>query len=77
MSKEDEQQAIHAISAIIAQWWREHSRNDDPPESVTSRGHDDAVLAEKYVRAGQQTCCVSILIGHRRARCSSSLVAAG
>jgi len=40
MSKEDEQQAIHAISAMIAQWWRKHGRDDDPPESATSGGHD-------------------------------------
>jgi len=41
MSKEDEQQAIHAISAMIAQWWREHGR-DDPPETATADDHDDA-----------------------------------
>jgi hypothetical protein len=42
MSKEDEQQAISAISAMIAQWWREHGRDDYPPASGTSGGHDGA-----------------------------------
>jgi hypothetical protein len=42
MSKEDEQQAIHAISAMIAQWWREHGRDDDAPETATADDHDDA-----------------------------------
>ncbi|MFI7546064.1 hypothetical protein [Actinoplanes sp. NPDC049599] len=42
MSKEDEQQAIHAISAMIAQWWLEHGRDDDAPETATADDHDDA-----------------------------------
>jgi hypothetical protein len=42
MGKEDEQQAIHAISAMTAQWWRQHGRDDAPPESAKSGGHDGA-----------------------------------
>lgn len=42
MSKQDEQQAIHAISAMIEQWRQERSRDDDPPEGTTSGGHDGA-----------------------------------
>jgi hypothetical protein len=42
MSKEDERQAIHAISAMIAQWWQKHGRDDDPPESAMPGGHDGA-----------------------------------
>jgi hypothetical protein len=42
ISKEDEQQAIRAISAMIAQWWREHGRDDDPPENATPGDHDGA-----------------------------------
>jgi hypothetical protein len=41
MSKEDEQQAIHAISAMISQWWREHGREDDAPETATKDDHGD------------------------------------
>jgi hypothetical protein len=38
MSKEDEQQAIQAIVTMIAQWWREHSRDSDPPDGATPSG---------------------------------------
>jgi hypothetical protein len=41
MSKEDEQQAIYAISAMIAQWWREHGRDDEAPETATADDHED------------------------------------
>lgn len=42
MSKEDEQQAIHAISAMIAHWWREHGQDDDAPETATADDHNGA-----------------------------------
>jgi hypothetical protein len=42
MSKDDEQQAIHAISAMIAQWWGVHGRDDDAPETATADDHDGA-----------------------------------
>jgi hypothetical protein len=42
MSKEDEQLAIHANSAMIAHWWREHGRVDDAPETATADDHDAA-----------------------------------
>jgi hypothetical protein len=35
MSKEDEQQAIQVVT-MIAQWWKEHGRDGDPPDDATS-----------------------------------------
>lgn len=35
MSKQDEQQAVQAIAAMIAQWRRKHGHDDDSPDAAT------------------------------------------
>jgi hypothetical protein len=36
MSEQDERQAVQAIATMIAQWWREHDRDDEPPTMTTT-----------------------------------------
>jgi hypothetical protein len=44
LSKEDEQQAVQALSTMIAQWWREHGQDGDPTQLLTPPDHDGTRL---------------------------------